>query len=335
MIRNFFINCLFKIPVWFLRIISPFDKVERNYAFDHQSKLFLSLVPNFNIHEVKERDVPKIRKIIEKRRTNLRLSKLPKKRILKIDHKISKSKKLILREYVPYKTDSKKVILYFHGGGYVLNSIETHDNSVAYFSEKLRTKIYSLDYSKSPENKFPVAHNEGIEAIHWLNKNGIDTEDISLCGDSAGAHLAASISQYLSASGSKNVHSQLLIYPMCDPKCNSESQNIFEEGYFLTNNAIKWFWKQFMNNKDNSSDERFNLLLFDSKNKLPSTIIVTAGFDPLSDEAEEYAYLLHKNNNYVKQLHYPSLFHGFASMTRLKNADKAVCDFLSEYKRLL
>ena len=122
---------------------------------------------------------------------------------------------------------------------------------------------------------------------------------------------------------------------MCDPKCNSESQMIFEEGYFLTNNAIKWFWKQFMKNEDNFIDERFNLLLCDSKNKLPSTIIVTAGFDPLSDEAEEYAYLLHKNNNDVKQLHYPSLFHGFASMTRLKNADKAVCDFLSEYKKLL
>ncbi len=69
--------------------------------------------------------------------------------------------------------------------------------------------------------------------------------------------------------------------------------------------------------------------------ELPKTIIVTAGFDPLSDEAEEYAFKIHENDNYVKQLHYPSLFHGFASMTRLKAAKKAVDDFLTEYKQIL
>ena len=74
---------------------------------------------------------------------------------------------------------------------------------------------------------------------------------------------------------------------------------------------------------------------YKEKTTLPKTIIVTAGFDPLSDEAENYAFLLHKNGTFVKQLHYPSLFHGFASMTRLKAARKAVNDFLSEYKKIL
>jgi acetyl esterase len=79
----------------------------------------------------------------------------------------------------------------------------------------------------------------------------------------------------------------------------------------------------------------FNLMKYKQEVKLPQTIIVTAGFDPLSDEAENYAFLLHNNGTFVKQLHYPSLFHGFASMTRLKAAKKAVDDFLSEYKKIL
>ena len=79
----------------------------------------------------------------------------------------------------------------------------------------------------------------------------------------------------------------------------------------------------------------FNLMQYKQKVKLPQTIIVTAGFDPLSDEAENYAFLLHNNGTFVKQLHYPSLFHGFASMTRLKAAKKAVDDFLTEYKQIL
>ena len=96
---------------------------------------------------------------------------------------------------------------------------------MAYFSEKLRTKIYSLDYSLSPEYKFPHALNEGIIAIDWLKSRGINIRNISLCGDSAGAHLAASITHYLANQNQENIHSQFLIYPMCDPSCDYESLN--------------------------------------------------------------------------------------------------------------
>ena len=96
-----------------------------------------------------------------------------------------------------------------------------------------------------------------------------------------------------------------------------------------------WFWDKFGNDESKIDDPTFNLLKFDSKKRVPITIIVTAGFDPLCDEAEEYAFLLHQNDNNVKQLHYPSMFHGFASMTRLKAARLATEDFLREYKKIL
>ena len=98
---------------------------------------------------------------------------------------------------------------------------------------------------------------------------------------------------------------------------------------------MEWFWNHLKSHNDNLHDDTFNLLKNTNKITAYHTFIVTAGFDPLSDEAENYAFLLHKNGTFVKQLHYPSLFHGFASMTRLKAARKAVDDFLSQYKKIL
>ena len=336
MIRNLFINLFFLIPIWLLKLISIFNKdIKRKFIFDTQSKFFLSLMPKFDIHEVADEEITTIRNLIEEKRKNLNLSKKTKRPVQRNDHLIGKNKSLLIREYIPYQTDNENIILFFHGGGYVLNSVETHDPTVAYFSEKLRTKIYSLDYSLSPEYKFPHALNEGILAIDWLKNRGTNIRNISLCGDSAGAHLAASITHYLANKNQENIHSQFLIYPMCDPSCNNESFELFKDKYLLTKKAMQWFWEKFKYNNKDESMNTFNLLLYKGVPKLPKTIIVTAGFDPLSDEGENYAFLLHQSGTSVKQLHYPSLFHGFASMTRLKAAKKAVNDFLHEYKKIL
>ncbi len=336
MARNFLINIFFLIPVWLLKILFIFNKdIKRKYIFDIQSMAFLSLMPKFEIHKISDDEIPEIRELIEERRVMLRIAAKTKKDIKKTDHLIGESENIQIREYVPYKTDNENVILYFHGGGYVLNSIETHDPTVSYFAEKLRTKIYSLEYSLSPEHKFPFALEEAMTALDWLIGKGVAIENISLCGDSAGAHLAASVTHYLADNKKPSVHSQFLIYPMCDPKCNSQSIELFQSGYLLTKEAMIWFWEKFRKTSQDDANKAFNLMLYTDDMELPKTIIVTAGFDPLSDEAEEYAFKLHENNNYVKQLHYPSLFHGFASMTRLKAAKKAVDDFLTEYKQIL
>ena len=336
MVRNFLINIFFLIPVWLLKIVFIFNKdIKRKYIFDVQSMALLLLMPKFEIHKISEEEIPEIRELIEERRVMLRIAAKTKKDIKKTDHFIGESENIQIREYVPYKTDNENVILYFHGGGYVLNSIETHDPTVSYFAEKLRTKIYSLEYSLSPEHKFPFALEEAMTALDWLIGKGVAIENISLCGDSAGAHLAASVTHHLADNQRPNVHSQFLIYPMCDPKCNSQSIELFQTGYLLTKEAMIWFWEKFRKTNQDDTNKTFNLMLYTDDMELPKTIIVTAGFDPLSDEAEEYAFKLHENDNYVKQLHYPSLFHGFASMTRLKAAKKAVDDFLKEYKQIL
>ena len=178
MIRNLLINLFFLIPIWLLELISIFNKdIKRKFIFDTQSKIFLSLMPKFDIHEVADEEISTIRNLIEEKRKNLNLSKKTKRPVQRNDHLIGKNKSLLIREYIPYQTDNENIILFFHGGGYVLNSVETHDPTVAYFSEKLRTKIYSLDYSLSPEYKFPHALNEGIFPETALNaQDYIDCE---------------------------------------------------------------------------------------------------------------------------------------------------------------
>lgn len=324
------------MPVWLLKLIYLKRRIPiRGRLVDFQSAVILDVMPKAELHKVSDSSIQGVRDSIAKQRLKYRLSLKPKNKVIKKDHFITDRENLLLREYIPKNIEKNKVVLFFHGGGYVLSSVKTHDEMVSFISDNLGAKVFSLDYSLAPENKYPSALNEALFAYEWLISNGYDSEEISLCGDSAGAHLAASLTHYLIANNHSKPQSQLLIYPMCDPSCSSESYTLFEENYLLTKKAMIWFWDKLINSEDNIDDEYLNLMKVNLENKLPKTIIVTAGFDPLSDEAEKYAYLLHEKGNNVKQLHYPSMFHGFASMTRLNSAKIAVVDFLTEYKKIL
>lgn len=324
------------MPVWLLKLIYLKRRTPiRGRLVDFQSSVILDVMPKAELHKVSDGSIQSVRDSIAKQRLKYRLSLKPKNKVIKKDHFITDRENLLLREYIPKNIEKNKVVLFFHGGGYVLSSVQTHDEMVSFISDNLGAKVFSLDYSLAPENKYPSALNEALFAYEWLISNGYDSEEISLCGDSAGAHLAASLTHYLIANNHSKPQSQLLIYPMCDPSCSSESHTLFEENYLLTKKAMIWFWDKLINSKDNIDDGYLNLMKVNLENKLPKTIIVTAGFDPLSDEAEKYAYLLHEKGNNVKQLHYPSMFHGFASMTRLNSAKIAVVDFLTEYKKIL
>ena len=121
---------------------------------------------------------------------------------------------------------------------------------------------------------------------------------------------------------------------MTDPLCNSKSQADFDSGFFLSQKAMIWFWEQLMYSSENLHDPVFNLSI-DPEVSLPKTLIITAGFDPLSDEGEAYARLLDNIGNEVQQVHYPHLIHGFVNMTALKAAKDATKDLLKTYKNFL
>tara|TARA_B100001029_G_scaffold164400_1_gene155223 strand:- start:1957 stop:2973 length:1017 start_codon:yes stop_codon:yes gene_type:complete len=332
-----FLQIFFAIPIWLLRCLTLKKRIFiNNQILDFQTSVFLGLQslqmdsfddPN-NFNSVEE-----IRDLFSE---DLPLNLKPSMPIKIIDHKLNTEYgDLVIREYCPKKILTKSPILYFHGGGYVMCSIETHDPWLQFFSAEIAGRIFSVDYRLAPENKFPSALNDANLALDWLSeKYSIPIKEISICGDSAGGHLATSLSTYRATNHLELPLSQCLIYPMIDPTCNSKSQRDFAEGYFLTKKTMVWFWKHFMESEENLNDPLFNLTIGPNV-ELPKTLIITAGFDPLSDEGEEYARQLHDSGNKVQQVHYPHLIHGFVNMTSLKAAKDATKDLINTYKNYL
>ena len=337
MVIKLFLKIFFLLPVWLLRCIT-FQKstVVNNQILDFQTQIFLGL----QSLQVDGLDDPSsfdsVQEIREFMIEGLPLSSKPSMPLRIKDHVLSTQfGHLKIRQYCPEMNTSSSPILYFHGGGYVLGGIESHDAALQFFAAEIETNIFSLDYRLAPENKFPSSLQDANFALEWLGKElNLPISDISLCGDSAGAHLAASLSTYRAINKFELPLSQCLIYPMIDPLCNSKSQVDYASGFFLSQKAMTWFWEQLMYSSENMHDPVFNLSI-DPEVSLPKTLIITAGFDPLSDEGEAYARLLDNFGNEVQQVHYPHLIHGFVNMTALKAAKDATKDLLKTYKNFL
>ena len=337
--KKYLLKYFFKIPPSLLRILLPLKRKSiRGFKIDYQSYAYINLNPTSTLHSVKDEDLLKIRKIIESNKINSRLSLKPKILVNTNDHFIhskSSGAKMLLREYIPNISNPHKIILFFHGGGWSIDSVETYHDMVKYFSDYLKIRIFSLEYSLAPENKFPNALLEAEDAFNWLINNGNSPDNISICGDSAGAHMVASLSYKLLKQNSEMPNSLLMIYPPCDPFFQKESIELFKDKYFLLNKDLYWFWDRLKNNKENENDPLFNHLKFDLEKKFPPTILVTAGFDPICDEGNAYAEILKKQGTEIKVLNYPTLFHNFAFMTKLNAAKSAVHNFLDEYKKIV
>ena len=332
-----FLKIFFLLPVWLLRCIT-FQKstVINNQILDFQTQIFLGL-QSLQVDGLNDpSSFDSAQEIREFMIEGLPLSSKPTMSIKIKDHVLpTEFGHLKIRQYCPERHTSSSPILYFHGGGYVLGGIESHDAALQFFAAEIGTNIFSLDYRLAPENKFPSSLQDANFALEWLGKElNLPISDISLCGDSAGAHLAASLSTYRAINKFELPLSQCLIYPMIDPLCNSKSQVDYDSGFFLSQKAMIWFWEQLMYSSENLHDPAFNLSI-DPEVSLPKTLIITAGFDPLSDEGEAYARLLDNIGNEVQQVHYPHLIHGFVNMTALKAAKDATRDLLKTYKNFL
>ena len=333
MLANFFIALFLAIPEPILRIIFFYKRriIIDNQRLNFQSQVFLSFIEK-SLKALGD-DPIKIR--TEREKNNLKnLSAKPPIKVSTQDHNLFiDGHELILREYIPESIKSKNSMLYFHGGGYVIGSINTHHTWVEYFASKLQMKIYSLNYRLAPEYPFPCALEDANFAFEWIMKKyNCEAKNIILCGDSAGAHLAASLSNYRLDNQYKSSKTQLLIYPMIDPSCNSKSQDLFANGFLLTKESMHRFWSLFRGNISDDENPYFNLMHQEDLSNSLDTLIITAGFDPLRDEAEVYAKKLNRSGVRVKQLHYPDLFHGFVNLTGLRECKTAVDDMIDEMR---
>ena len=336
---NFFLSIFFILPNWALKVLTLRKEIiYKNEVFDYQSMTYISLISWVITKFGLALDMADFSNDMREKMSDFRMkinnNELSQKIIDKQDHIIDQENKLVLRQYSTDIQMTDKAVLFFHGGGYAISNIDVYNPVVSLMCEELNSNIFSLEYSLSPENKFPKALEEANIAFEWLRSYGYSKEQIIICGDSAGAHLAASLLHDLKIRDKELPFLQVLIYPMVSPSLDFPSMERLGENFLLTKEHMKWFWHYLRAKEINNLDSRFDLLKIDNNNKFDTkTVIITAGFDPLCDEAEAYAAKLNDMGNNVKQIHYPSLFHGFINITRLKTAKLATMDILKEIKR--
>ncbi len=219
-------------------------------------------------------------------------------------------------------------LIYYHGGGFVIGTIETHDSTCRRLANTSRCQVISIDYRLAPEFPFPAAIDDGMAAFRHIRDNaasfGADAARLAIGGDSAGGNIAAVVCQACRDAGESGPAFQMLIYPATDYSVPSASRQEFAQGYFLTKDLIDWFWEAYGADEPDKSDLRVSPLLAKDFAGLPPAFVLTAGYDPLRDEGRAYADRLIDAGIKTTYVNYPGTIHGFFTLTRfLKQGLKA------------
>lgn len=234
-----------------------------------------------------------------------------------------------IRIYTPreLKTSEKlPVLIWFHGGGFVIGSLETHDSVCRMLANQADCLVVSVDYRLAPESPFPAAVEDCRAAMKWVALHAVEFGGDGVCmavgGDSAGANLATVMAILARNAAHPKLVFQLLIYPCVAPEPETPSHHKFKEGYILSRNSITWFYRQYLRNKKDVNDFRFAPLLLDDLSGLPQSLIIVAGYDPLRDEGIDYAKRLIESGNKVRLSNYEGMVHGFYLMGGAVDAAK-------------
>jgi acetyl esterase len=233
-----------------------------------------------------------------------------------------------MRHYRPLGTgrETLPLLIYFHGGGWVLGNLDTHDGLCRHFAHQTRCAVVSVDYRLAPEHKFPAGIDDAIAATSWLLGRAeslrFDPGRVSLGGDSAGGTLAIVTALQSAKMGGARFRSLLLIYPATDLSFETPSHREFAEGHLLTRAIQEWFHAHYLDNDDQRSDWRASPLRAEDLSGLPATLILTASHDPLRDEAERFGARLVEAGVTVTVKRAMGQIHGFLPMESLIPAAK-------------
>jgi acetyl esterase len=224
---------------------------------------------------------------------------------------------LTLRQYAPRQhswAEPMPALLYFHGGGFTIGSIETHDRLCRVLASGADCLVYSLDYRLAPEHRFPAAADDAFETLEWLNREalslGIDPTRLAVGGDSAGGTLAAASALHARDIGI-DLALQLLIYPGLASWQNSESHRKLAHGYLLDDDVVQWFFKQYLRSDLDRDDWRFAPLMAPSLARVAPVWMALAEFDPLRDEGLDYAERLRNAGVPTECTVYEGMIHSF------------------------
>jgi acetyl esterase len=245
---------------------------------------------------------------------------------------------LPIRIYRPTTNPAAPAIIFFHGGGWVLNFLDIYDAALTHLANQSGFTIISVSYQKAPEHPFPVPFDDCYATLLWVIESAkdlkIDPQALGVAGDSAGGNLASAVA--LKARDNKiKLSFQILIYPCNGMDFELESYREHATGYGLSTQAMKWFWDQYLQGDSHDNNPYAVPMVANNHSNLAPAIIVTAQYDPLLSDSQRYAELLQQAGSSVVYREYAGMIHGFFANLALTPTSKQAINFVvTEIKKI-
>lgn len=231
------------------------------------------------------------------------------------------------------QADKLPVLVYYHGGGWLLGDLDSHDGVCRRFANAARCCVVSVDYRMAPEHKFPAAVDDCAAATRWTvaqaDALSIDPARVAVGGDSAGGNLAAVMALLARDGALPRLTFQLLIYPSTDMMMTTVSSQTISEGVPLTSKTMRWFINHYMRGGADERDWRASPLRVADLSGTAQALVLTCACDPLCDEGIAYARRLEREGVRVTHLHFSDQIHGFMTMSRIIRAGDVAIDMMA------
>ncbi|MEM9137184.1 MAG: alpha/beta hydrolase [Cyanobacteria bacterium P01_F01_bin.42] len=241
---------------------------------------------------------------------------------------------IAIRLYYPSQDANIPLIVYFHGGGWVTGSLETHDRVCRRIASGTGALVLSVDYRLSPRHKYPVPLEDCYDAVVWASSQaaslGADGSRLIVMGDSAGGNIAASICLMARNQAGPKIFRQMLLYPAVDGTLSYPSHQTYAKAPFLNQASVQFFRAQYMNTIEDTKEPYFSPLLAQTLANLPPAFILTAEHDPLHDEAKAFSERLSAAGVDVIYQDYPGMMHAFLNFPRFCSGASAAFTAIAE-----
>jgi acetyl esterase len=247
--------------------------------------------------------------------------KQPLLQIHSVDHRSinGPTSKLPIRIYRPSEENNLPALVFFHGGGWVLNFLDIYEPALRKIAKNGNFVIIAVDYQKAPEHSYPAPLDDCYATLKWVIENakdlGVDLAAIGVGGDSAGGNLASSVALKASNEQLISLAFQLLIYPCNDYQMNYPSATNYSQGYGLTTQAMKWFWDQYLSKVEDQEDPYAVPVKANSLRGVAPAILIAAEFDPLTDDVKNYYQKLIKDSVPAIYKEFAGQIHGFFNLS--------------------
>ncbi len=288
---------------------------------DPQAKSYLERTAELGIRPVSELSVAEARRQAE---DGAELLFGPKESVGTVEDVVVDG--VPVRLYTPQGGESARMVVYMHGGGWVIGSIETHDGACRALANRSGCRIASVGYSLAPEHRFPAAVDDSWTVTRWASGQAAT---VAVAGDSAGGNLAAVMALRARDKGLP-LASQVMVYPVTDRSFDTDSYSRNSDGCGLTLDGMRWFWNHYLGDADGSDPDASPLRAESLAGTAPALIIVCE-FDPLRDEGVAYAERLHDAGVPVQLSEYEGMIHGFVRMAALIDRTQQVLDEVAAF----